>query len=305
LLAGTRVAPGIFRIQQSLNTIIGAVAATKTTQQLLIQAINGSEPWKSPTPKVATSIKPSNQIDSPSTPIDLIIEDLSFSFCGKASDSLDKVSDEILFESLNFSIPPGESLALIGPSGVGKSTLIDLILGFQTPTKGKVLLNGLPSKEFIFSNPGKVSYVPQKCHLLNDSLLSNITLKNDNTDADYHLALKLIERVQLTNELNALNDGLSTKVGDGSRTFSGGQLQRIAIARALYTKPQLLILDEYTSALDAKNEHQISRLVSEISRNTTVLIVSHRNAAIHWCDHFASLNRDIGSKRSVLRTVTD
>ena len=174
----------------------------------------------------------------------------------------------------------------MGRSGSGKSTLVDLIIGARAGYKGQILLDEYRNTHFIAQNPGAVSFVPQSPVLLQGSLIFNIALKESLTHEDEIEVTELLNRLALDDLLSDLGDGLYSEFSFGGRHLSGGQLQRLSLARALFTKPRLLIVDEYTSALDETTESVVSQVVKEISESCTVLVISHRTKTIFDCENF-------------------
>lgn len=181
-------------------------------------------------------------------------------------------------------ITPGTMSALIGPSGAGKSTLIELIAGFYEPNKGEITLDGLAIPTFIDSYPGSIAYVSQKPYFLNGSIIENVALGVPPESVDLaHMSL-VLEKAGASQFINALPEGIHTRLAEGGARFSGGQRQRIALARALYTNPTFLILDEATSALDGKSEDLIISTLENLKSTTTILIIAHRFATIEFAD---------------------
>jgi ATP-binding cassette, subfamily C, bacterial len=191
-----------------------------------------------------------------------------------------------ILRGLNLQVPARRLTLVIGPSGTGKTTLTDLLLGFYRPDRGEILIDGVPLPEIdIRSWRRSIGYVPQELILLHDSILANITL-GDSSIGEERVAEALLV-AGAGDFIACLPNGLSTEVGEKGARFSGGQRQRIAIARALVHRPKLLILDEVTSALDAATEREICENIRDISKSVTVLAISHRQA---WIDVADSVN---------------
>ena len=190
-----------------------------------------------------------------------------------------------ILSNINLKINRGEAIAIIGESGVGKSTVISLMLGLLSPKKGTIKLNNkynLDLNKINFFN--FVGYVPQKTVLINDTLIKNIALGVEEKDIDYNKAKDLIEFCNLNSLFENLTHGLNIKIGDDGARLSGGQRQRIAICRALYFNPQFLILDEATSSLDEKNELEILNIIKKLKKEITLIFVSHKLSNIKICD---------------------
>lgn len=185
-------------------------------------------------------------------------------------------SEQQNVERVSFSVVPGQQVALIGPSGAGKSTIADLIIGLLQPSLGVITLNDESPKRFVANNPGVVSYVPQKPGLVSGSILDNIALGIESGNIDDLRVQEVIRQAHLSNVVDALPHGVNSDLGKHLDELSGGQLQRIGLARALYSKPKLLILDEATSALDANSESEINAVLQEMRGSVTVVIIAHR-----------------------------
>jgi len=208
-------------------------------------------------------------------PLDVSMKSLSFEFKGSTSETISDVSLEI--ES-------GSQAALIGTSGAGKSTLADLMLGLLQPTRGSVLVNGVNPSVLIRSNPGLMAYVPQKPGMISGTIAQNIALGVESNEIDMTKLNKAIVDAHLSQYVSALPDGINTDIGKRKDELSGGQLQRIGLARALYTEPKLLIMDEATSALDAESEHEINTALDVMRGKVTVILIAHRLNTIQRSD---------------------
>lgn len=200
---------------------------------------------------------------------DITIEQVGFTYGG----------GEPVLTNVDLTIPKGKMIALVGKSGSGKSTLIDIIMGFNQPSAGRISIDGTPLQEFdVLSYRSRIGYVPQENTLFNMSIRENLLwAKEDATDDE------IIEACIIANAfefIKDLPDKYETMVGDRGVRLSGGQIQRIALARAVLRKPDILILDEATSSLDTESEHLIQRAIENIARKTTVIIVAHRLSTI-------------------------
>ncbi|MBX6367083.1 MAG: ABC transporter ATP-binding protein [Rhodospirillales bacterium] len=182
-----------------------------------------------------------------------------------------------VLEGFSLTVPAGRILTIIGPSGAGKTTIVDLLLGFHKPQSGEIRIDGVPLEELDLSAwRRRVGYVPQEVLLFHESVLTNITLGSPELDAED--ARAALEAAGAWAFIEQLPEGLDTVVGERGALLSGGQRQRIAIARALVHRPSLLVLDEATSALDPATEAAICRNIQELSRRTglTVIAISHQ-----------------------------
>jgi ATP-binding cassette subfamily C protein len=188
-----------------------------------------------------------------------------------------------VLDSVSLQVPAGGVTVLIGPSGAGKTTIADVILGLYRPDRGRVLLDGVPLDEIdVRSWRRLVGYVPQELILLHDSVYANVALGNSGIrKSDVRRALEIAGAWSF---VEGLPDGMMTTVGQAGAKLSGGQRQRIALARALATKPKLLILDEVTSALDPKTEQEICENIRNMAEETTILAITHRPTFLEIAD---------------------
>ncbi len=183
--------------------------------------------------------------------------------------------DALALEDVTFEIPAGRCTVLLGPSGAGKTSIVDLVLGLYHPTAGRVLVDDCPLEDLdLQAWRAGIGYVPQEFALLHDTIRANVALGDDTfTDADVMRALEQAGAAEL---VAGLPDGLDTRVAEGGARFSGGERQRIALARALVRKPRLLILDEITSALDEQTAREVAAQIRALVGETTVLAITHR-----------------------------
>jgi len=178
---------------------------------------------------------------------------------------------------------------ITGASGSGKTTLADLMLGLLEPSTGKVLISGLKPSEAIRKWPGAIAYVPQEVTIFNGTIRENITLGFDEwNESDVKIA-RAIELASLGDVVSELPDGLESQVGDRGTSLSGGQRQRIGIARALFTNPRLLVMDEATSSLDGLTESVISNNISRLHGKVTVVLIAHRLSTVRNADNVVYL----------------
>ncbi len=207
--------------------------------------------------------------------ISVKLEDVSFQYSGTSEPTL---------RGITLDIKPGQQVAIIGPSGAGKSTIADLILGLLTPTQGRVLVAGVEPKQMIFTTPGRLSYVPQRPGMVSGTVSENIALGTSESAVDKERLHAAIRASHLNHVLEGLPYGLNTNLGNRQDELSGGQIQRIGLARALYSKPGLLVMDEATSALDAESENEINKALDEMRGAVTVILIAHRLNAVQRSD---------------------
>lgn len=185
---------------------------------------------------------------------------------------------------IDIEINAGQQVALIGPSGAGKSTLADLILGLLKPTSGDLLIDGQDPDEVIAKSPGRLGYVPQRPGMISGTVAENIALGVPTNLVDQTRLASAIALAHLKKVLMQLPEGVDTNLGKRKDELSGGQLQRIGLARALYSKPGLLVMDEATSALDAESENEINKALDEMRGTVTVVLIAHRLNTVQRSD---------------------
>jgi ATP-binding cassette subfamily C protein len=185
---------------------------------------------------------------------------------------------------VTFEVEAGTQVALMGPSGAGKSTIADLLCLVLSPTSGSIARTNISPETTDIEKFGGVSYVPQRPGLVSGSILENIALSEDLKDVDRVRALEALELAHLEEFVNGLPEGLDTALGKLKDGLSGGQVQRLGLARALYTRPGLLVMDEATSALDAESEAEIQKALGEMRGRVTVVVIAHRLNTIQHAD---------------------
>lgn len=193
-------------------------------------------------------------------------------------------SERYVIEDLNLTIRKGKSVALIGESGAGKSTMADIMLGLLVPDRGDIEVDHVSIYEIMDSWKATIGYVPQAVFLTDDTIRHNIAFGVDEKDIDEDKIQYVVEKAQLADTIAALPNGLDTVLGERGTRFSGGQRQRVAIARALYNDPDILILDEATAALDNDTENAIMEAIDALQGYKTLVIIAHRLTTIRNCD---------------------
>jgi ABC-type multidrug transport system fused ATPase/permease subunit len=273
LLAGTRLLPAILRLQQSYIQIKSSISTSEITFEL-VEELSGHS--SSIDEKVAPSI--THRGFNP------IIEfrDIKFRYPGKRQE---------LFTNLSLTIEAGERISVIGTSGSGKTSLVDLILGQLTPDKGEVLLSGLAPRVAQAKFPGAVAYVPQDIFIFEGTIRENILCGLAENIFNDDAIWEVISQVELFDWVKSLSESLSYHISEGGLNISGGQRQRIGLARALITKPKLLLLDEATSALDRKTEIEIAQTIKTLPKKTTVVSIAHRPAMMKISSRIIEMNR--------------
>ncbi len=193
-------------------------------------------------------------------------------------------SDTAVLLNADMSIYPGQSAGIIGQSGAGKTTVMDIMLGLLKPDKGEIIADGRNIEEDIHAWLRNVSYIPQQIFLIDDSIIRNVAFGENEEDIDQTLVWKALEEAQLKDFVKSLPEGLNTVVGEQGIRLSGGQKQRIGIARALYHDPDIIFFDEATSALDNDTENAIMESINHLKGKKTLVIIAHRLTTIQNCD---------------------
>lgn len=266
LAASSRIAPAVLRIQQGAIQIRGHAGTAEPTLSLIheLKDVNPIvlDPIKSEF--VHTGFKP-----------ELELTNVSFNY----AESRKKV-----LKNINLEVREGETIAIVGPSGAGKSTLIDVILGILTPQSGSVRISGKTPREAIQEWVGAISYLPQDVILSRGTIKSNIAFSSEQMGVNMVYLKTALEIAQVNSFIKEMPLGLETIVTDRGDNFSGGQRQRLGIARALYTNPKLLVLDEVTSALDGETEAAFTKALHELKGKISVIIVAHRLSSVLEAD---------------------
>lgn len=266
LAAASRLAPALLRLQQGNMYIRNNIGNAASTMSLI------------------ASLKDVNEVNGEGVEInfeykgfspEVMISNVSLTYPGKSNPAI---------SSLNLTIKRGCITAFVGPSGAGKTSIIDTLLGVLIPDSGNVLISGVEPSKAISNWPGAISYVPQETFIADGTIRENIGLGYPAelvTDARVITALRM---ANLLNEVEALPNGFETQVGERGAQLSGGQRQRLGIARALFTNPQLLVLDEATSALDSETELRISDAILGLKGSKTVVLIAHRLSTVRNAD---------------------
>ncbi len=261
-VATIRIIPSLNKIFTSFQTIkFGHHAIEKVYEEFLLN--KDQETKKKDLNKNLKSINAESLIS---------FENVSFKYEDKDNEAL---------KDINFKILDKEILVIMGKSGSGKTTLINLILGLLKPSKGKVVSN--------FSSPSFVSQTP---YLLDDSIKNNIALGVNEDEIDSDIVKSCLEKVQLKEFVNSQSKGIDTIIGEKGIRISGGEIQRLALARALYVNPDIIILDEPTSSLDKTTESKILNILKELSTKQTIIIVTHNLDNLNYCDRVIELQNN-------------
>ena len=266
LAAGTRIAPAIMRLQQSAIQIRSSIGAAMPTL-VLIESLKGAPPVR--------EVDDELDVIHEGFKSNISLVSVGLTYPGKGSPALDNVSLELV---------PGNSLAIVGPSGAGKTSLVDVLLGVLPADSGVVSIAGKLPLNAISTWPGAISYVPQDVTISNGSFRDNVGLGYPKEVVTDELVWSALEVAQLSDFVRLLPQGLDTPVGERGTKISGGQRQRLGIARAMFTRPKLLVLDEATSSLDGQTEADISDAIQALKGIVTVVMIAHRLSTVRTAD---------------------
>ena len=193
-------------------------------------------------------------------------------------------ADEDALRGVSLTIPRFASVGFVGPSGAGKTTIVDVILGLLTPTEGHVRVDGVDIQERLVSWQRKIGYIPQHIYLTDDTVRRNVAFGQSDEEINEEDVWAALEAAQLRELVESFDKGLDVMVGERGIRLSGGQRQRIAIARALYHKPEVLVMDEATSALDNQTERHIVEALEQLQGKHTMIVIAHRLSTVRNCD---------------------
>ncbi len=266
LASGSRIAPAVMRLQQSAIQLRLGLGAARPTLEMMERF---------------SDFEPNKYLDSAK----------SFDYEGfNPSIQLFEVSlkypqsDGLALNKVSVSVNAGQSIAIVGPSGAGKTSLVDVLLGVLEPMSGSVKISGVSPNEASIQWPGVISYVPQDVKIVEGTFRENVALGYPLDLATDELVWSALSQAQLADVVAASSLGLDTQVGEGGAKLSGGQRQRLGIARALFTKPLLLVLDEATSALDGTTEFEITNSLQALVGNVTLITIAHRLSTVRQAD---------------------
>lgn len=283
--AGSRLLPSVVRLLGSVGTARVAERPTHLVLEELAALAHSEQSYAS---RAGAS--------GPVPTGDLRVEDLWFRYPG---------SDTDVLRGVDLSIPAGSSLAVVGSSGAGKSTFVDLLLGLHEPTSGRITAGGVDVLDNLTGWQSTLAVVPQDVYLADASLRANIAFGDRPDDIDDALVAECVRRANLEHVVAALPDGLETWVGERGVRLSGGQRQRVGIARALYRQPRLLVLDEATSALDNKTERSVTETIRALSGDITVVVVAHRLSTVRHADRLMFLDGGVVRASGTFQEVRD
>lgn len=269
LTGGVRMMASLLPLQSAVANIKQNVEKSRSALGLLVQQRDAERAVEA-----AAVTQPDDPVGADRA-LRVLITDAGYRYPDAEQDTLHEVS---------LDISAGSYVAIIGPSGAGKTTLVDLILGLIAPDTGSVAIGGVEPSRLRSQAPGLISYVPQKPGLMSGTIAENIALGVPAEEIDQVRLTDAIESAFLSEFIATLPDGVNTSVGKQVDSLSGGQIQRIGVARALYSQPRLLILDEATSGLDAASEAFISASLRTLHGKVTVIVIAHRLSTVQHAD---------------------
>jgi len=258
MAAGSRLAPAVLRIQQGVVGLNNSLGIAEKTLDL-INEVNASK-------KEISNLRKFTNIHDGFAPI-VELKNVSFRF---------PLSNTETLTNINLVINAGESIAIVGPSGAGKTTLIDLMMGFLTPENGSISISGHSPRSAISIWPGALGYVPQNIYISSGTVAHNVALGFVPEEVQEVNIWEALKKAQCYEFISSLSKGLSTELGERGMNLSGGQKQRLGIARALLTRPKILFLDEATSALDGQTEYEVTKSLESLRGEITLICIAHR-----------------------------
>lgn len=278
LAGGSRVLPSVLRLQVSLILIQDFGARAVPAYKLAVELPTADRPLPHVDPRQLTS---GFREGHPGFVGLIELHGVGFTYPGMQHRTIENVS---------LNVPPGTTLAIVGRTGAGKSTLADLMVGLLEPDVGAVCIGGLRPAEAIFRWPGAISYVPQNVTVFAGSARQNVALGLEDPFIDDEWVWHVLELAQLASVIADSDRGLDSHLGEGGVRLSGGQRQRLGLARALFSRPRVVVLDEATSALDAETEAAISVALAKLSGQVTRVFIAHRLATIRNADQVAYMD---------------
>ena len=299
LAATSRVTPALLRLQSALLTVRSSTGIAAQTFSLAEELTSSPDVSEDDVAALDTSNAQSTFDPADFVPT-LVVDNVTFTYPEAPAPALDDASLSAL---------AGASVAIVGPTGAGKSTLVDLILGILQPDLGHVLIGGCTPSEAVSRWPGAIAYVPQDIAVIAGAVRANVAIGLPPELVDDAAVWQALESAQLAAFFRHERDGLDTIVGEHGVRLSGGQRQRLGVARALYSKPKFLVLDEATSALDAETEAAVTRALQTLGSDVTRIVIAHRLATVRDCDQVAYIHdgrlQCVGAFEEVRAAVPD
>ena len=282
-LAAQRLLPLLQQVYGNWSAVLGSIISLQDILELLNQPL----PDRAGVQKKVVFVK------------EIELKEFSFKY---------ENDKEFILEKVNIKFKKGSKVGIIGETGAGKSTLIDLLMGLLNPTKGELLIdNKILNDEIILGWQSNISHVPQDIFLIDESIEKNITFGFRDNEIDKDKIDEVIDRALLREFVDSSSYGLSLKVGEKGVRLSGGQKQRIGLARALYKNPSILVLDEATSALDNETEEKVIRSLNSLNDDVTIFMIAHRQSTLKFCDKIIEIKdkkiKDLGSYDQFIGSV--
>lgn len=268
---GIRLVPALTGIQSSFISATSSVPWVRD----VVKDLHGAETH------ATDALSGEDAAELPQSPHVLALHDIHFSY---------PTTPAPVLRGLELQVPLGSSLGIVGPSGSGKSTLVDLLLGLRLPSEGDIAIDGTPLRDVIHAWRDRIGYVPQRVTLFDGTIGQNVALAWDE-DYDRDKVVEVLEKAQLSSLVASREHGIDERIGERGMSLSGGQQQRLGIARALYSDPLVLVLDEATSSLDTKTEDDVVRAIKSLHGEVTVIAVAHRISTIKDYDQICYLDR--------------
>ena len=291
LISSARIAPAILRIQQAMIQMKGSLGVAAPALNLIDQLKDVKYQSLAINKFNRDHIKPKS---------DIVLKNVNFNY-GE--------SNKFEIKNINLLVESGTVNAIVGRSGAGKTTLVDIMLGVISPISGEILVSGKQPSEIIENFPGLLAYVPQDVYIVNGTVRENICLGYDNKDIPEELIYSVLEKAQLSDFVIGLPNKIDTHIGDNGSRLSGGQKQRLGIARALITEPKILVMDESTSSLDGVTENNLTNSIISLRGQTTLILIAHRLSTVMSADKIIYMEHGeiiaSGSFNEVRKSVPD
>jgi ATP-binding cassette subfamily C protein len=285
MAGGLRVVASLLPLQGAINNMINGANQGKLALERL-KIIHSRE----------SSIQDIADYSHDGQALGLELQGVSFGF----------VSDKPVVHDVSFSVAPGQKVALVGPSGAGKTTSFELATGFRLPHAGDITVGGISPRELLENGNGVIGIVPQRPHLVSGTLAENVSLA-PSQQTDLAQAVNCLEKSGLKSFASPV--GLQMEVHPDSGQLSGGEIQRLGLARALYRNPGILFLDEATSALDAETEFEINKVLDELRGRMTIVLIAHRLSTVKNADKIIYMNGGVivaeGTFKELQKKVPD
>ncbi len=266
LAAGARIAPAVMRIQQGAVSIKGSIGAATPTLNLIEELEHVSD---------VQELEQDLITDHEGFIPKVLIQNVSLTYPSSSLPAL---------QSISLNVMPGSFVAFVGPSGAGKTSLVDVLLGILKPTVGQVQISGHEPLEAFAKWPGSVAYLPQDIEIIDGSVRDNLCLGLNPERVSIESLWDVIDASQLRELVESLPQGLDAPMGERGLKISGGQRQRLGIARALLSKPRLIVFDEATSALDGETEFKLTESLLRLKGKVTIIMIAHRLSTIREAD---------------------